>query len=147
MLEEKKHLPIILKNPLILLCYRDNNDHSSTANVTVRDTYYRIILQYAQEHRVPVNFWAYAGEGRPRIPYANWTQGDDFIGDPPHEPQGWYSVYDTDQSTLEIIKYYATMNSTPSSKSLSALFFILFSYNCVFIFSWSERFRYSCNKI
>ena len=63
--------------------------------------------------------WAYGGEGRPRIPNANWTAGDDFIGDPPHEPQGWYSVYDTDVSTLELIKRYATMRSAVSKLALS----------------------------
>jgi mannan endo-1,4-beta-mannosidase len=44
------------------------------------------------------NFWAWAGEARP---------GDPWIGDPPHETPGWYSVYDTDQSTLAIISAHA----------------------------------------
>jgi mannan endo-1,4-beta-mannosidase len=43
------------------------------------------------------NFWAWAGEGRPSDPAPQW------IGDPPHEPQGWYSVYDLDASTLAVI--------------------------------------------
>ena len=37
-----------------------------------------------------------------------WKSGDDFIGDPPHEEQGWYSVYDKDFSTIEIIKEFTT---------------------------------------
>ncbi len=44
--------------------------------------------------------------GRPREPEAIWHTGDDFTGDPPHEHQGWYSVYDTDSTTLEIIGQY-----------------------------------------
>ena len=44
---------------------------------------------------------------RPRIPKAVWKAGDDFIGDPPFEYQGWYSVYDRDVSTLELIKEYS----------------------------------------
>ena len=40
------------------------------------------------------NFWAWAGRARP---------GMSWVGDPPHEPAGWYSVYDTDTSTLAII--------------------------------------------
>jgi mannan endo-1,4-beta-mannosidase len=40
------------------------------------------------------NFWAWAGQSRP---------GDNWVGDPPHEPAGWYSVYDADRSTLSII--------------------------------------------
>jgi len=44
------------------------------------------------------NFWAWAGEARPGKP---WT------GDPPHEPAGWYSVYDADASTLAVIAAHA----------------------------------------
>jgi mannan endo-1,4-beta-mannosidase len=44
------------------------------------------------------NFWAWGGQTRP---------GDDWIGDPPHEIPGWYSVYDTDESTLAIISAHA----------------------------------------
>jgi mannan endo-1,4-beta-mannosidase len=55
-----------------------------------------------------VNFWAWGGEGRPRTPQGIWQPGDNFIGDPPHEFQGWYSVFDTDTTTHRIIKTYAT---------------------------------------
>ena len=34
--------------------------------------------------------------------------GDPYLGDPPHEPQGWYSVFDTDASTQAVIRDYAT---------------------------------------
>jgi mannan endo-1,4-beta-mannosidase len=40
------------------------------------------------------NFWAWAGSARP---------GDGLVGDPPHEEPGWYSVYNTDESTIAII--------------------------------------------
>eukprot|EP00850_Spirogloea_muscicola_P005637 SM000026S08886 [mRNA] locus=s26:278504:280628:- [translate_table: standard] len=46
-------------------------------------------------------FWAWSGEGRPSDP------GPRRLGDPPHEPPGWYSVYDKDNSTLEILSHYA----------------------------------------
>ncbi|CAF0896952.1 unnamed protein product [Adineta steineri] len=107
-----KDKPIVLEEFGIS---RDNDDHSSTASITVRDKYYEAVFQFAHNHNIPVNFWAYGGEGRPRIPHANWAQGDDFIGDPPHEPQGWYSVHDTDTSTLEIIRQFASMTTTKSS--------------------------------
>jgi mannan endo-1,4-beta-mannosidase len=29
------------------------------------------------------------------------------MGDPPHEPQGWYSVFDVDASTCAIIHAHA----------------------------------------
>jgi len=40
------------------------------------------------------NIWAWSGQARP---------GDAWTGDPPHEKPGWYSVFDTDASTLAII--------------------------------------------
>ncbi len=40
------------------------------------------------------NFWAWGGASRP---------GDSWLGDPPHETPGWYSVYHTDESTIAII--------------------------------------------
>ena len=43
-----------------------------------------------------VMWWAWAGEGRARQPGDHWAPGDDLLGDPPHEPQGWYSVFDAD---------------------------------------------------
>jgi mannan endo-1,4-beta-mannosidase len=31
-----------------------------------------------------------------------------YVGDPPHEPQGWYSVFDADQSTIALISAHAS---------------------------------------
>jgi mannan endo-1,4-beta-mannosidase len=50
------------------------------------------------------NFWGWAGSGRPRD--LVWQPGDDYLSDPPHEPQGWYSVFDNDTTTIEIIKEF-----------------------------------------
>ena len=44
------------------------------------------------------NFWAWGGASRP---------GDGWVGDPPHETPGWYSVYNTDESTITIISTHA----------------------------------------
>jgi len=46
------------------------------------------------------NFWAWGGASRP---------GDDWLGDPPHETPGWYSVYNTDESTITIISNHASV--------------------------------------
>ena len=51
------------------------------------------------------NFWGWGGSGRPRD--LVWQPGDDFLCDPPHEPQGWYSIFDCDTTTIEIIKKYS----------------------------------------
>ncbi|KAG2194812.1 hypothetical protein INT46_011773 [Mucor plumbeus] len=47
------------------------------------------------------NFWAYGGEGRSTDEPNSF--GMTWLGDPPHEPKGWYSVYNVD-STISIIK-------------------------------------------
>ena len=53
---------------------------------------------------VGCNFWGWSGSGRPRQEV--WQAGDDYLCDPPHEPQGWYSVFDCDSSTIAIIREY-----------------------------------------
>ena len=50
------------------------------------------------------NFWGWSGSGRPRQEV--WQAGDDYLCDPPHEPQGWYSVFDCDSSTIAVIREY-----------------------------------------
>ena len=71
---------------------------------TNKDLYYAILYKHVLDSIVaggPAggdNFWAWAGEARP---------GMSWVGDPPHEPAGWYSVYDTDASTLAIISDHA----------------------------------------
>lgn len=53
------------------------------------------------------NFWGWSGEGKIARPGELWQPGDDFIGDPPHEAQGWYAIFQTDSSMVNIIKDYA----------------------------------------
>lgn len=93
---------------------RDSNSHDAASGTRIRDQYYQQLFEAiytkASESNSVVsgcNFWAWGGEGRPRIPAGFWKPGDDFIGDPPHEAQGWYSVFDTDTTTHKIIREYA----------------------------------------
>lgn len=46
--------------------------------------------------------WAYGGVYRPETQKANGF-GMVWAGDPPHESPGWYSVYDSDTTTLNIV--------------------------------------------
>jgi mannan endo-1,4-beta-mannosidase len=106
-----------INKPLVLEEFgisRDSNSHDPGSSTTVRDRYYEQLFEAIyQRAAMPnsvvsgVNFWAWGGEGRPRVAEGIWKTGDDFIGDPAHEPQGWYSVYDRDSTTNEIIKRYA----------------------------------------
>jgi mannan endo-1,4-beta-mannosidase len=114
-----KHVEVSRKinKPLVLEEFgisRDLNNHDPKSKTIVRDKYYEqvfsAVYDYAKEENSVVsgvNFWAWAGEGRPRTPGGLWKPGDDFIGDPPHETQGWYSVYDTDSVTQIVIRNYA----------------------------------------
>jgi len=108
-----------LNKPVVLEEFgisRDGNNHAEGTPVTIRDKYYAALftavvdnLNKQNNALAGINFWAWAGEGRPRVPEGLWKLGDNFIGDPPHESQGWYSVYDTDNSTKEVIKKYASI--------------------------------------
>lgn len=53
------------------------------------------------------NFWAWGGYGRTGNDDFMWKEGDDFVGDPPQEAQGLNAVFDTDASTLDVIKKHA----------------------------------------
>ncbi len=104
---QKLNKPIVLEEFGIS---RDENSYKSNSPVQIRDEYYKMIFDkiYSLSKTVPqvagVNFWAWGGEGRPKLPMSIWKLGDDLIGDPPHEYQGWYSVYDTDISTIHVIE-------------------------------------------
>ena len=60
-----------------------------------------------------IAFWAWGGEGRPAQPRGLWKRGEALVGDPPHELQGWYSVYDTDATTLRAIAECARQLAPP----------------------------------
>lgn len=78
--------------------------YSPDSPTTVRDLFYAALFKEVYDSMAAGgaaagdNFWAWAGQARP---------GAGWVGDPPHETLGWYSVYDTDQSTLEIIAAHA----------------------------------------
>ncbi|MFT5765455.1 MAG: mannan endo-1,4-beta-mannosidase [Saprospiraceae bacterium] len=113
----EKHLAIAerLDKPIVMEEFgiaRDHNDHSDSASTEWRDHYFKMMFQLVYEKAktgtamAGCNFWAWGGEGRPSTPKAIWEPGDDFIGDPPHEFQGWYSVYENDLKTLKIIQEF-----------------------------------------
>jgi mannan endo-1,4-beta-mannosidase len=91
---------------------RDGGSHDPKALVTVRDRYYEEVFSFVESltrtgAMAGVNFWAWAGEGVPRMPGGYWGAGDPFTGDPPHEAQGWYGVDARDASTIEVISKYS----------------------------------------
>ncbi len=106
----------LIKKPLVLEEFglaRDNRSMNPNSSTNDRDVFYEEIFKHVLFHMRQnsiiqgVNFWAWSGESRPRINGGLWKEGDPLLGDPPHEEQGWYGVYDTDVSTINIIKSYS----------------------------------------
>jgi mannan endo-1,4-beta-mannosidase len=93
---------------------RDRGSFDPGAPVSDRDRYYVEVFEQVYQAALKglpmagVNFWAWAGEARPLEPFGGlWKPGNAWLGDPPHEPQGWYSVYDRDLETQQVISDYA----------------------------------------
>ena len=94
---------------------RDGVSYDPAASTAYRDRYFRLIYDSVEASLarsgplVGSNFWAWNGEGRAR--HADWRfrDGDTaYLGDPPHEPQGWYGVFDGDASTHALIRAHAS---------------------------------------
>lgn len=89
---------------------RQGNEAGVGVPVDSRDMFYRYIFGRVAGSVIgngPIagcNFWGWGGSGRPRD--LVWQPGDDYLCDPPHEPQGWYSVFDNDTTTIEIIREF-----------------------------------------
>jgi mannan endo-1,4-beta-mannosidase len=87
---------------------RDAGSFDPAAPTTFRDRYfeamYALVASLALETPMLGIFpWAWSGSSRPRRPGGAWRPGDPLTGDPPHEPQGWYGIYESD-STIEVIR-------------------------------------------
>lgn len=93
---------------------RDGESYGPQATTEFRDMYYRTIydaVESSWESGGPVmgsNFWAWNGEARAAHADSRFAEGDHaYMGDPPHEPQGWYGLFDGDASTLRLVREHA----------------------------------------
>jgi len=93
---------------------RDGELHSPEAATSFREQYYATIydaVEASWRAGGPVmgsNFWAWNGEARAAHADARFRDGDlAYMGDPPHEPQGWYGLFDSDASMLERVRAHA----------------------------------------
>lgn len=104
---KKLNKPIVLEEFGIA---RDSLSFNPTATTKWRNRFYthlfeNVTTSIKEGNRVKgLNFWTYSGEAKPPRPGEYWKKGDVILGDPPHELQGWYGVYNTDKSTLDIVK-------------------------------------------
>ena len=105
-----------LRKPIVLEEFgldRDGPSFSIKATTKIRDRYYREVFDVVYKRASkgdPIagfNFWAWGGAGRAGNADFWWTPGNDFVGDPPQEEQGLYSVFDSDVGSLLLIKEYA----------------------------------------
>jgi len=93
---------------------RDGGSYDPAATTRWKDLFYRLVQGAVLENAAaggPLagsNFWAWTGEGRAAHPDRRFRAGDvAWLGDPPHEPQGWYGVFDTDAGTKAAIRDHA----------------------------------------
>ena len=90
---------------------RDGNFLTPGSSTQARDAFYSFVFTQCRQSRdnegalAGCNFWGWGGMGRPSAEV--WEPGADYLCDPPHEPQGWYSVFNTDFSTLKLIRMAA----------------------------------------
>lgn len=112
------HIDIAKKvnKPLVLEEFgldRDFGAYDVKSTTHYRDNFYRMVFDTlynrvkAGDPIVGYNFWAWNGSARTTRSNYWWQSGDDFMGDPPQEEQGMYGIFDSDISTILIIKEYA----------------------------------------
>lgn len=97
---------------------RDGEAYDPAASTEWRQRFYRLIHASVEESWQaggPIAgsaFWAWNGEARAKHPDARYRDGDNlragaYMGDPPHEPQGWFGIFDTDEAMLGEIRAHA----------------------------------------
>lgn len=92
---------------------RDGGAFDIRSATTRRDQFYRMVFELIATRAArgdPIagfNFWAWGGAGRAANQDYWWKEGNDFMGDPPQEEQGLYSVFDSDSATLALIREYS----------------------------------------
>lgn len=113
-----RHLQVAktLNMPVVLEAFgieRDNEGYNPNVGTVQRDRFYADVFRFVEQQATlgapmaGTNFWAWGGAGRAQHRDFIWREEDPFTGDPPQEPQGLNSVFDVDQSTLDIISSHA----------------------------------------
>lgn len=101
---------MLTKKPLVLEEFgypRDGMEIAIGSPTAARDCYYRFVLGQLTENSGlnGINFWGWGGCAKPAHP--TWQPGDEYTADPAQEPQGLYSVFSSDSSTISIIRSHA----------------------------------------
>ncbi len=111
-----------LDKPLVIEEFgypRDGGGYDPAATTAFKDRFYAQVFAAvlaAARSGGPVagsNFWAWSGEGRAAHADHAFRRGDrSYLGDPPHEPQGWYGVFSSDRSTQALVREHAAALAT-----------------------------------
>ena len=107
-----------LRKPLVIEEFgfpRDGEAYSPTASTQWRERFYRLIHgavedSWRQQGVIAGSaFWAWNGEARAKHADFHYRNGDNaYMGDPPHEPQGWYGNFSSDAAMLTELRAHAS---------------------------------------
>lgn len=86
---------------------RDGYVFTPGSETVGRDKFYEYVFKLFNDDNMfdGCNFWGWAGYAQPT--QSQWQLGEDYTCDPAHEPQGMYSVFAVDSTTVDIIKQAA----------------------------------------
>lgn len=115
-----------LDKPLIIEEFgypRDGGSNDPKVATTYKDRFYRLIYAAALRDMAaggPIagtNFWAWNGEARAQHPDYQFRDGDgQYMGDPPHEPQGWYGIFTGDTTVRIVANHAAAIARLPKTR-------------------------------
>lgn len=87
---------------------RDEGHFEGSASVRYRDQFFEHVFEHSllapENPYHGMNIWSWSGYSHPETPGQLWKTGQTFTGDPPHERQGWYGVYQSDTSTITLLR-------------------------------------------
>jgi mannan endo-1,4-beta-mannosidase len=89
---------------------RDSLKIDRGTSISWRNRFYERVLSLIADSAAagaPVagsNFWGWGGLAARRNVDGKWREGDPLMGDPPQEPQGLYSVFGSDTTTIRIVE-------------------------------------------
>ena len=93
---------------------RDGGGYGPEVPTSFRDRFYGLVYGLVLESAhaggpfAGSNFWAWGGAGRAQHEDFLMQAGDiSYVGDPPQEPQGRNAVFDSDRTTLALIRDHA----------------------------------------
>lgn len=117
-IQDHRALAVRLGKPLVVeeFGYPRDSGYAPGTPTAFRDRFFHLIMEsVAADAKAGgplsgLNFWAWSGEGRAIHADHRFRPGDrSYLGDPPHEPQGWYGVFDQDATTHHLIRQYSAI--------------------------------------